>query len=86
VPTFSELGYPELVASTWFGFGGPAGLPDNIVTLLNREIKAILDEPDMRRRLETEGVTPEAMSAPQVARFVADEIAKWTPVARDHRQ
>ena len=37
VPTLKELGYPELVATTWAGFSGPAGIPSEIVHKLNRE-------------------------------------------------
>ncbi len=35
VPTFRELGYPELVATTWFALSGPAGLPPDMVARLN---------------------------------------------------
>src|ERR1700726_4993809 len=35
IPTFKELGYPDLVSSTWFGLSGPANLPPQIVSRLN---------------------------------------------------
>ena len=45
VPTFKELGYPELVAITWAGISGPAGIPGDIARKLNREvIKALATE------------------------------------------
>ena len=41
VPTLKELGYPELVATTWFALSGPAGMPKDITQRLNREIVEI---------------------------------------------
>jgi tripartite-type tricarboxylate transporter receptor subunit TctC len=38
LPTFKELGYPDLVSTTWFSLSGPAGLPAEIVQKVNREI------------------------------------------------
>jgi tripartite-type tricarboxylate transporter receptor subunit TctC len=82
VPTMTALGHPDLVATTWFGFSGPAGLPHDIVTRLNAEIVAALDRPALRSRLEREGIETEKMSPDEFTRFVAGEIAKWTPIAK----
>ena len=78
----NALGHPDLVATTWFGFSGPAGLPQNIVSRLNAEIVAALDRPAVRSRLEREGIETEKMSPDEFTRFVASEIAKWTPIAK----
>ena len=82
VPTMKLLGHPDLVATTWFGFSGPVGLPQNIVSRLNAEIVAALDRPAVRSRLEREGIETEKMSPDEFTRFVANEIAKWTPIAK----
>jgi tripartite-type tricarboxylate transporter receptor subunit TctC len=82
VPTMNALGHPDLVATTWFGFSGPVGLPQNIVSRLNAEIVAALDRPAVRSRLEREGIETEKMSPDEFTRFVASEIAKWTPIAK----
>ena len=82
VPTMKVLGYPDLVATTWFGFSGPAGVPKDIVARLNGEIVAALGTPAMRQRLEAEGIETEKMSADEFTGFVASEIARWTPVAK----
>src|SRR5207302_483905 len=39
VPTFVEMGYPELVATVWFSLSGPAGLPPEVVSRLNEEVR-----------------------------------------------
>ena len=82
VPTMKVLGYPDLVATTWFGFSAPAGVSKEIVSRLNAEIVNALGSPAIRQRLEAEGIETEKMSAEEFTGFVASEIAKWTPVAR----
>jgi tripartite-type tricarboxylate transporter receptor subunit TctC len=82
VPTMTALGHGDLVATTWFGFSGPAGLPKDIVTRLNAEIVAALDRAAVRSRLEREGIETEKMSPDDFTRFVAGEIAKWAPIAK----
>jgi tripartite-type tricarboxylate transporter receptor subunit TctC len=82
VPTMKALGHPDLVATTWFGVSGSAGLPKDIVTRLNAEIVAALDRPALRSRLEREGIETEKMSPDEFTRFVASEIAKWTLIAK----
>jgi tripartite-type tricarboxylate transporter receptor subunit TctC len=82
VPTFRELGYPELVASTWFGLSGPAGLPDAIVQRMNAEVLAALAHPDVVPRLAETGSTPRRMSAAEYAAFVASEVRRWAAVVQ----
>jgi tripartite-type tricarboxylate transporter receptor subunit TctC len=83
VPTFAELGHPELVASTWFGLSGPAGLPDAIVARLNAEVLAALAHPDIAPRLVETGSTPRRMSAADYTAFVAAEVRRWAAVVQD---
>jgi tripartite-type tricarboxylate transporter receptor subunit TctC len=69
-------------ATTWFGFSGPAGVPQDIVGRLNADIVNALDAPFVRKRLEAEGIETEKMSADEFTRFVAREIARWGPIAK----
>ena len=82
VPTYAELGYPELTATIWFSLSGPAGVPRDIVNRLNSEVRRILQQSDVRERLRPEGVEigdldPQAFSA-----YVAAELKRWAPVVR----
>src|SRR5207253_152078 len=43
LPTLKELGYHELVTTTWWSFSGPARRPPEVVTRLNRELNALFD-------------------------------------------
>jgi len=82
LPTFSELGYPELTAVSWFALSGPAGLPGDITLRLNAAVAAMLQLPEVRKRLDRDAVETRAMSSEEFTQFVADEIAKWAPVAK----
>jgi tripartite-type tricarboxylate transporter receptor subunit TctC len=50
VPTFAELGYPEVETHAWFGLFVPAGTPVEGVSRIHRDTKRILDEPDFRQK------------------------------------
>jgi len=82
VPTFGELGYPELSASIWFSLSGPAGVPPEIVNRLNAEVRRVLQLPDVRERLRPEGIEPGDLDPQQFTAFVAAELKRWAPVVR----
>ena len=82
IPTFAELGYPELTASIWFSLSGPAGMPADIVNRLNAEVRRTLQLPDVRDRLKPEGIEPGDLDPQQFTAFVAAELKRWAPVVR----
>ena len=82
VSTFKELGYPEIVATTWFSISGPRGVPKEIVDKLNRSFVATLDQPALRDHLKREGISVTAMTADEFTKFVEDEIARWGPIVK----
>jgi tripartite-type tricarboxylate transporter receptor subunit TctC len=82
VPTFAELGYPELTASIWFSLSGPAGISPEIVNRLNAEVRRALRAPDVRERLRPEGIEPGDLDPQQFAAFVASELKRWGPIVR----
>jgi tripartite-type tricarboxylate transporter receptor subunit TctC len=50
VPTFAELGFPEVDTHAWFGFFMPAGSPRDAVSRTFNDVKRILDEPEFRQK------------------------------------
>ena len=82
LPTFRELGYPDLVATTWFGVSGPAGVPADIVSKLNAAVVKVLALPEVRKRLERDAIETRAMTPEEFTAFMASEIDKWAPLAR----
>jgi tripartite-type tricarboxylate transporter receptor subunit TctC len=82
VPTMAEAGYPEIVGDSWVGVMVPARTPQNIVTLLHREIVAIIALPDIKERLVTLGFDPVASSPEEFGRRIAAEIETWAKVIK----
>ena len=82
VQTFAEAGYPDLVGITWFGISGPKGMPKEVVEKLNKELVRIMALPAVQERLARDEITSEPLSADQFAKLVADETAKWGPIAK----
>jgi len=82
VPTFGEMGFPELTASIWFSLSGPAALPPEIVNRLNAEVRHALQLPDVLERLRPEGIEPGDLDPQQFTAFVASELKRWAPVVR----
>jgi tripartite-type tricarboxylate transporter receptor subunit TctC len=50
VPTFAELGYPEVETHAWFGLFLPAGAPREAVTRLYQDTRKVLDDPEFRQK------------------------------------
>jgi tripartite-type tricarboxylate transporter receptor subunit TctC len=82
IPTFAELGYPDLVATVWYSLSGPANLPADIVERLNAEVNRALELSEVRERLRPEGIVPMRLTAREFSAFVADEVRRWGPVVR----
>ena len=83
LPTIAESGLPGYSVTNWIGFFAPAGTPRDIVVKLNREVARIMQAPDIRKRLATEGAEFSPWTPDQFATFVKAEIAKWAKVVKD---
>src|SRR5215831_8580920 len=82
VPTFKESGYEDFNGLTWYGIVGPAKLPDEITQKLNSEINKLLASADLREAFTAEALNVMPMTPTQFGKYIADEIAHWTAVAR----
>jgi tripartite-type tricarboxylate transporter receptor subunit TctC len=82
VPTFKELGYPEIEEYTWVGFFAPAGTPLEVVEKLNGALNRVLQRPDVRERLEALTFEPIGGSPQQFTSYVHAEVAKWAIVVK----
>jgi len=81
VPAIAEA-LPGYESSAWFGLFGPARLPADVARRLGDAARQALQQPDMRKRLETEGAIPVGNSPEQFAAFVQSEIPRWAKVVK----
>ena len=83
IPTLDEQGLSGFDTSQWFLLAAPAGTPGEIVARVNKEVSAILNEPDFRRRLLEFGMVA-APDSPQALRKTLEDVwALWAKVLRE---
>lgn len=83
--TTSEQGLAGVEASVWNAFFLPRGTPEPIVRKLNKAMSDTVDDPNVRKRLEDLGLeiaAPERRTPEYLAKFVPEEIARWTKVVK----
>jgi tripartite-type tricarboxylate transporter receptor subunit TctC len=83
VPTIAEAGVPDFEVSNWWGILAPAGTPGAVLDKLYKEITAIQDSPETRKRFELEGAEVVRMQGMEFAAFVTRETEKWTRVVKE---
>jgi tripartite-type tricarboxylate transporter receptor subunit TctC len=81
VPTVAET-VPGYEASALFGMGAPAKTPPEIIGRLNREINAVLAEPDVKKRLTELGGEPLIATPQAFGAMIAAETEKWAKVVK----
>ncbi|MFL6564705.1 MAG: Bug family tripartite tricarboxylate transporter substrate binding protein [Burkholderiales bacterium] len=82
VPTFIESGLEGFVVDSWTGILAPAKTPGEILGRLQKEIAAVLGEPDIRSRYATLGIEPVGNTPAQFAEQIRADLARWEKVVR----
>jgi tripartite-type tricarboxylate transporter receptor subunit TctC len=83
VPSAPEAGFPQLVASNWFGLSGPAGMPAPVAERINAALVAGLTREETANRLRDLGAEPSRMTPAEYAALVRGDIARWGAVVRE---
>ena len=81
VPALAES-VPGYVVTGWLGLGVPKGTPSAIVERLNREMNAVLADPEVITRLTNVGSVPFSGSPADFGTFLAAEADKWGKVVK----
>jgi tripartite-type tricarboxylate transporter receptor subunit TctC len=82
LPTFLELGYPELTSATWFCLSAPDGLPTELVAQLNREVRMGLRQPAVQRQLLAQDFEAYDLGPLESTRFIESETLRWGALVR----
>jgi tripartite-type tricarboxylate transporter receptor subunit TctC len=80
VPTFAELGYPDVVADNWTGVLAPARTPAAIVAKLNRALNEVVGDAQVKRRLAESGISAIGGSPADLTALMARETERWRKV------
>jgi tripartite-type tricarboxylate transporter receptor subunit TctC len=77
VPTLAQARAGNLNVDMWYGIFAPAGTAPEFVARLNRELKDILAEPEVRAAFETQGMDPATSSPDEFRRLVEQDADRW---------
>ena len=77
VPTYGEMGYPDLYVGSWVGFFAPAKTPDAIVSRLNAEINAVMKEADTIDKLTKAAFEPLVLNVAEADAYFKKDVAQW---------
>lgn len=80
VPTLAEQGIAGIDVSSWWGVVGPAGMPSGVVTRLNREIRAVLDDPNLRATLAQWEIEPSPDTPEAFGKVIREDQQRWRQV------
>jgi tripartite-type tricarboxylate transporter receptor subunit TctC len=82
VQTMAET-LPGFVVESWYGAVAPKGAPAAVVERLNAAINRILQDPDMKKNLETDGMAGVGGTAEQFNKRIRGDYERWTKLVRD---
>ena len=82
VPTVAETALPGFEMEGWGGLWAPAKTPKAVLNQLSNEVARILALPDIRERLQSEGVVPKSSTPEEFAKFTRAEIEKLGKVVK----
>jgi tripartite-type tricarboxylate transporter receptor subunit TctC len=83
VPTMAEQGVADFVSGTWAGIIAPAGTPKEIVDRISAEAKKALADPELKKKLDDQGIVAVGSTPEEYRAFVAEEITRWRKVITD---
>ena len=82
VPTYGEMGFPNVYSGSWVGFFAPAKTPDAVVAKLNAEMNAIMHEQEAQQKLKTIGFDVMTKSVAETTDYFRSEVARWGEMTR----
>ena len=84
VPTVAQT-VPGYEVLSFAGIGAPRATPRTVVARLNREIRGVLDDPEIRRRLTDQGGDVQPGTPEEMTQRVAADIVKWQRIVETRK-
>lgn len=82
VPTFKEIGVPDVIATAWIGIVVPAQTPADLVLRINQAFVAALKDPVVVEKLQAQHMETVGNSPQQFAAFMQQELKRWSPIIK----
>lgn len=80
--TFNEVGLRGVESINWYGLFGPAGMPAEVVTQINQDLKKAMADPAVIKQMQAQGAHLMLTPPAEFRRFLAAETEKWALVAQ----
>ncbi|WP_370629087.1 Bug family tripartite tricarboxylate transporter substrate binding protein [Polynucleobacter sp. 15G-AUS-farblos] len=82
VPTYGELGYPQMGNGGWFGIVAPVGTPPSVITKLNKAILQAMKNPDLIKKLDESGAIAIPGTPAEFATQIQQAIDRYQRIAK----
>ena len=82
IPTVAET-LPGYDVELWFGTMAPRGTPPAIISRLNAAINKALEQPDMKKNLETQGMIPTGGTPEKFGQRIRRDYNRWVKLVDD---
>ncbi|HTS24055.1 MAG TPA: tripartite tricarboxylate transporter substrate binding protein [Casimicrobiaceae bacterium] len=82
VPSLADEGLTDIDVDIWYALLGPPGMAPEQVALLNREVNALLANPEVRETLVKQGLNPTPGTPEELARTIETDLDRWTRLIR----
>jgi tripartite-type tricarboxylate transporter receptor subunit TctC len=82
VPTLAEAGIKGGNVDMWYGVLAPKGTPDAVVARLNKEIAAVLKQPEVATAFESQGMVPASSTPGAFKELMAKDAQRWASVVQ----
>lgn len=82
VPTFIEVGYPDIVLRNWTGAAVPVGTPPAMVKRLESAFNEILKMPEYQNAMRKMGGDAKPNSSEEFGQMIAADFKKWNEVSK----
>ncbi len=84
VPTLAESGFAGFEAPAWWALLAPAKTPPEIIARMNAELNKVMKQPDVAKRLDTQGIDVIGGTPDQAREFIDKQMDIWGKVVRDN--
>ena len=84
IPTTTEMGYPELVSSFWFGVMAPAGSPDEMVRMVSDGVQKAMQDQELQQQMIDVGMTPQIGGAEELQAQLDSDMDVWGSVVESN--
>lgn len=82
IPTVGEVGIKGFDVVGFYGFLAPAGTPKEVVQALSKAFEQVLNSPDVRNRMISQGADPAFLGTEEFTKFLTQETPKWAQAVK----